>query len=419
MGKRRTKKLKKRSRQNATKKALRIKKRKIVFLVIDGLADLPINGKTPLSEARKPNLDYLAKNGVLGQIIPVKKSFWNDLTRTSVSHVANISLLGFDPYKFDLKRGPLEAVGANIPYTEGHLALRCNFVTVDKELTVLDRRAGRNSLGLDEISRTLNEQVNIGVPFIFMRTYVHRAVLIIKEKLNDKITDSDPLYAGEKVKKVEPLIPEAKRSAELVQSFIEKSRQLIEFHPFNESRIKNGIPPANFIITREAGNRVCSLPNFSKKYKVKPVCIAENGVMKATCLLAGFNSITVPELKFQSSLKFIFDSIDSALTEYDFAYAHIKGPDEPAHDGEFHKKREMIEEIDEKLEYFKNFNGILIVTCDHITACKTRKHEYGAVPVLVFGKEKDKVKTFDEFSVKKGELGLISGRKLWRYVFGK
>jgi 2,3-bisphosphoglycerate-independent phosphoglycerate mutase len=391
-------------------------KKKIVFLVIDGLADTPINNKTPLSEARKPNLDYFARNGLLGQTIPVKKSYWNELTRTSVSHVANISLLGFNPYKLELKRGPLEAVGANIPYTEGHLAVRCNFVTVDKELTVLDRHVGRNFSGLDEIARTINEQVSIGVPFVFMRTYGHRAVLIIKEKLSDKITDSDPYYEGEKVRTIEPLVPEAKRSAELVQKFLDKARELIEFHPANEKRIKDGIPPANCLITREAGNKLPSLPNFSKRYKVKAVCVAENGVMKATCLLAGFNAITVPELKFQPSLKFIFDSIDAALAEYDFVYAHIKGPDEPAHDGDFHKKREMIEEIDRKLERFKNFKGILVVTCDHITSCKTRKHEFGPVPVLVYGLGKGKSKAFNEMEAEKGKLGLITGKKLMDLV---
>ncbi|MDI6798644.1 MAG: 2,3-bisphosphoglycerate-independent phosphoglycerate mutase [Candidatus Aenigmarchaeota archaeon] len=396
-----------------------MQKKKIVFLVIDGLADLPINGKTPLSEARKPNLDYLAKNGILGEIIPVEKVLWSELRSASVSHVANIALLGYDPKKFEFKRGPLEAVGADLPYREGHLAVRCNFVTVDKDLVVVDRHAGRNSFGLDEIARSINEHVKIDAPFVLIRTYEHRAVLVIKERLSDKITDSDPLNAGEKVKRIEALAPEAERSAKLLQDFIDKSRQLIEFHPVNAQRIKNGIPPANCILTREAGNRLFALPNFPRKHKVRAVCIAENGVMKATCMLAGFNSITVPELRFKSSLKFIFDNIKDSLTEFDFVYAHIKGPDEPAHDGEFHKKREMIEEIDEKLEYFKNFNGILVVTCDHITACKTRKHEYGAVPVLIYGLDKGKANKFDEFEAKKGKLGLITGKKLWQYVFSK
>jgi 2,3-bisphosphoglycerate-independent phosphoglycerate mutase len=65
---------------------------------------------------------------------------------------------------------------------------------------------------------------------------------------------------------------------------------------------------------------------------------------------------------------------------------------------------------------FRNFNGILIVTCDHITSCEKKAHVHGPVPILIYGKGKDKVKSFDEFSVKKGKLGLMTGKKLWRYV---
>lgn len=333
------KKVKRRQRK-IKRKVVRKLRKKVIFLVIDGLADLPLDTKTPLTAARKPNLNYLAERGMSGEIIPVDRKLWSDLTNASVSHIANISLLGYDPKKFNLNRGTLEAVGTDIPYEEGHLALRCNFATVDKDLVLLDRRVGRNSLGLDEIARYINENLNLGVPFIFKRTYEHRAVLVIKDKLSDKISNSDPFVAGEKVKRVEALTPEAEKSAKIVQDFIDKSRGLIEFHPVNEQRIKHGLPPANYIVTREAGNRLNDLlPHFTKKYNVKAVCIAENGVMKATCMLAGFDSVSVPELKFEASLEFIFDNIADALSSYDFVYAHIKGPDEPAHDGNFHKKK--------------------------------------------------------------------------------
>lgn len=411
--KKKAKKVKKRVERRKKRKR---EEKKVIFLVIDGLADLPINKKTPLGEARKPNLDYFATKGEIGQIMPLKKPFWNELTRTSVSHLANLTLLGYDPKKFKIKRGPLEAVGANIPYKEGYLAIRCNFATVDSELTVLDRHVGRNFQGLDELARYVNGNVKIGPKFIFMRTYGHRCALIIKEKLSDEITHSDPLKVGKKVKKVEALVPKAKKSAELVQDFIDKTRGVIEYHPVNERRISNGMVPANYIITREAGNSLKTLRSFSKRYKVRPVCIAENGVMKATCLLAGFNAITVPELKPSPSLDFIFNAIKDALAEYDFIYAHIKGVDEAAHDGDFHKKREIIERIDDKLGDFRNFNGFLVVTCDHITSCKSRKHEYGAVPILVFGKGRDDIGTFDEFVAKKGKLGLITSRKLLKYI---
>ena len=406
------KKIRKQKPRKIKRRPVKKPRKKVVFLIIDGLADLPMNERTPLSAARKPNLDYLAKNGMVGEIIPVERKLWSDLTRTSISHIANLALLGYDPKKYYLKRGPIEAVGTNTSYRNGWLAVRCNFCTVDKELNILDRRVGRNSAGLDELARYVNEHVKIGTEIVFMRTYEHRAVLILKENLSDKITDSDPYFAWQKVNRVEALTPEASRSAQLVQEFVDKARQVIEFHPVNEQRIKNGMLPANYIITREAGNRLPSIPCFPLRHKRKSVCIAENGVMKGTCMLAGFDAVTIPELKFEASLKFIFDHIEDALSNYDFVYAHIKGPDEPAHDGDFHRKQVMIERIDEYLGGFKNFDGIFVLTCDHITSCMTKKHEYGPVPVLIYGKGKDKIETFDEFTMKKGRLGLMTGKKI-------
>ena len=394
-------------------------KKKIVFLLMDGLPDLP-EGRTPLSSARKPNLDFFARNGICGEILPLERKFWTDLTKASVSHLANFSLLGYDIKLDQMKRGPIEAVGADIPYKRGWLALRCNFVSVDNELKILDRRVGRNFLGLDDIARYVNEHVKLDVDHIFMRTYGHRAVLIFKEKLSDKITDSDPYNTWERVRRVEAISADANKSAELVQNFIDRARQVIEYHPANEQRIKNGLPPANYIVTREAGNKLLALKSFAKRHKLnRIVCIAENGVMKGSCMLAGFDAITIPELNFEQTLRFVFDNIANALAEYDFVYAHIKGPDEPAHDGEFFRKQQAIERIDDYLSMFKNFDGILVITSDHITSCKTRKHEFGPVPILVHGKGIDAVQKFDELSVKKGKLKLINGKKLWKIVFGR
>ncbi len=393
--------------------------KKVVFLLFDGLADLPTNNTTPLKEAKKPNLDYLAKNGVTGELTVVPSSFWKE-SGVLGSHTLNIGLLGFNPKKYPLKRGPLEAVGADIPYQEGHLALRCNFATVDNELRVIDRRAGRNTHGLDEMIRYVNENADIGVPFVFMRTYGHRAVLILKKNLSDNITTNDPHKVGEKVKLIEALSEDAEESAALVQRFVDKVHNLIEFHPKNLERKKYKIPLANYLLARQAGNKLYDLPNFPKKWKLdKAACLSENGVMKATCMLADFNAVTIPELPLKESIEFTFDTLQELTSDYPFVYVHIKWADPPAHDGNFKKKKEAIEAVDRKLDMFRKFDGIVVVTTDHITSTELRGHMPGKVPLLVFGKGMDKVKTFDEFAVKGGKLKNYNPLKLWKYIFGK
>ncbi len=396
-------------------------KKKIVFIVVDGMADLPIDESTPLSAAKKPNINWLAENGAVGQLNLVPKKLWTDQQHASVSHTANIALLGYDIRKFPLHRGPLEAVGTDIPYTEGHLALRCNFATVDKDLTVLDRRAGRNAYGLAELARYINQHVNIGVPFTFMRTFEHRAVLIIKMNLSDQISANDPYTAGEKIKRITGLTSEGVMSAKLVQTFVDQAHEVIEYNPINSERIDEKIPPANYILVREPGNKLLDLtPHFNKRWKTKAVCISDPGSVRATCMLAGFDSIPVPELPFEETLDFIFENINDLLTDYDFVYAHIKGPiDEASHDGNLKLKQKSIEAVDRKMEMFKNFDGVVVLTTDHVTSTENKKHMPGPVPVLVYGRSKDKVKTFDEFSVEKGKLKKYDGLKLLKFAFGK
>ncbi len=49
---------------------------KLVYVLLDGVGDLPhpdLAGKTPLEAANTPNLDRLAGNGTMGEVISVGK----------------------------------------------------------------------------------------------------------------------------------------------------------------------------------------------------------------------------------------------------------------------------------------------------------------------------------------------------------
>jgi len=50
--------------------------KKIIYVLIDGVADRPVKelgGMTPLERAKTPNLDRIAANSVMGQVITVGK----------------------------------------------------------------------------------------------------------------------------------------------------------------------------------------------------------------------------------------------------------------------------------------------------------------------------------------------------------
>ena len=112
---------------------------KIVMLVIDGLGGLPDpkTGNTELETASTPNLDYLARSGICGLSIPVSAGI------TPGSGAGHLALFGYDPLKFTIGRGVLEALGVDFKLGESDVAARGNFCSVDSRGIITDRRAGR------------------------------------------------------------------------------------------------------------------------------------------------------------------------------------------------------------------------------------------------------------------------------------
>jgi 2,3-bisphosphoglycerate-independent phosphoglycerate mutase len=288
---------------------------RVIFFLIDGLADPGV--KTPLKLAKKPNINKLLKNSFLANFEIFEKRDWPKEGYASLTGLANLKILGYKNLK--VKRGPLEAIGSDIDFENGNLALRVDFATVDKNLKVIDRRAGRNTFGFSELERAINE-ILFDIPFHFHRTYGHRGVLIFKEKLSPFISDSDPLEKNKKVKKIKALKkdPLTKKTAKIVQKFLEEAHYVLENHPINKEREKRKILKANYLLTREAGNSLPKLENFFKKYNLKNgLVIAENGVVKGGCKLAGFDALTLPEIenikqRYNFYQKGIFENFDNA-----------------------------------------------------------------------------------------------------------
>lgn len=394
---------------------------RVIFFLIDGLAD-KLSLKTPLKLAKKPNINKLLKTSFLCEFFPVKKENWPKIASSSITGLANLHILGYPLKAEKVKRGPLEAFGSEIDYKEGELALRVDFGTVDKNLTVIDRRAGRNTFGFNELEKAINS-LTFEIPFHFHRTYGHRGVLIFKAKLSPYITDSDPYKIKSKVKKIKPLKKDAlsKKTAKIVQKFLEESHYLLDSHPVNNLREKRGLLKANYLLTREAGNSLPKLGNFFKKNKFKNgLVIAENGVVKGGCLLCGFEALTLPEIEsLKQRYLFLKKAILNNFQKYDLIYLHLKEADEASHDKDFQRKKKFF-------EFFDNWLGSLIkklrvevkyvITGDHITNTKNGNHLYGPLPLLIINHQKpNQPKEFSEIEAKKMKVK-IEPKNLWKML---
>jgi 2,3-bisphosphoglycerate-independent phosphoglycerate mutase len=416
----------------------------LLYILLDGLGDLPVkgfSGKTPLEAASTPNLDSIAIGARMGAVYTVGKGIAPE------SDIAVISMLGYDPVKTYTGRGPIEAFGSGMEMEDGDLAVRCNFATVDSSLKILDRRCGR-SLSTEE-ARLLAEAINQGVRLSsheatvqFTATVGHRGVLLIKPKsgkLSGNISNTDPAYLrmkglGLAVTKYENKIAMctpldrtkgAKAAAELLQEFTEKSHALLDSHPLNASRRAAGKPPANAILSRDAGS---SLPKFEpvlSKYGIEFASMVEMPVERGIALLCGMDLVEMPPSSGDLKVDYAKRAAQASelLQTYGAVYVHIKGPDEPAHDGDCPGKKKSIEQID--AHFFGNLkvdpSGVVIaVTADHSTPCTLHSHSDDPVPLMVSGAgiKGDGHGHFGEGVAAKGSLGVLRGQEVLPKIFG-
>ena len=388
---------------------------------MDGAGDSGV--KTPLSSANIPSLNYLARNGKCGLIYTLKKGI------APQSDVGVMSLLGYNPNKYYTGRGPLEMYGSGIKM-DNFLALRANFATYSNH-KIIDRRVGRNlstkeALGL---AKSINK-IKLKEDFIFKPTVEHRGVLVFKKHLSEKVTNTDAAYKKYgKISHAEkhfnqdfvlckPLSKEANITSSLINTFTLESIRILKKHSINKRRIKKGFLPANIILLRDAGNKLPKLPKKKNWIAINSMPL-EIGISK----LAGFKVIKSKIDKkgdYYKNLGNISKESIQSIKRYKHSnfYVHFKETDIPGHDGNFNEKTKMLEFIDKtffsKIKDLKN--TLIVVTADHATPVSLRAHSSNPVPVLIYGKDKDSVKLFNETACKKGSIHLNHGYELMKLI---
>jgi 2,3-bisphosphoglycerate-independent phosphoglycerate mutase len=389
---------------------------KAILLIGDGLGDRPVaelGNKTPLEAAVKANIDRMATEGESGIMDPIAAGV------RAGSDTSHLALLGYDPYKYYTGRGPFEAAGIGMDVKKGDIAFRCNFTTMNDDMLVTDRRAGRISEGTADLAAAINGMQIEDVTCIFKESVAHRCALVLRGPgLGADITDTDPHVENAKVHASVALDPNdaaSVKTARIVNEFVKLSYEALKDHPVNKARIAAGLNPANVVLPRGAGLAPHLTP-INERSNVKSACVAETGLIKGVAKYVGMDIIDVPEATggLDSDLIAMAKAIVKSLDDHNFVLCNVKGADVGGHDASAQAKIDTIEKLDEMVKYLmKNVDAetYIVLTADHSTPVAIKDHSGDPVPITFWGPgvRKDGCTKFDERSVTKGGVNRIRG----------
>jgi 2,3-bisphosphoglycerate-independent phosphoglycerate mutase len=417
----------------------------VALIVLDGLGDRPhpdTGGKSPVEAAETPFLDSLVRRGRMGQVVVVGSGVAPE------SDAGVFALLGYDPVHDSPGRGVLEALGVEIPLESGDVALRLNFATGDGSGEISDSRVGRtlSTSEAQDLARGLTAADLLsseGIRAEVRATVGHRGVLwlhpITGGALSPNVSNADPFYEkvggmGQArrperphVQTVEPLdpTPEAARTAHAINSFLRGAESTLAGQRINARRAMAGKKIANELLVRNAGALPKhALPTFESAKGVRGASLTEMPVERGIAEALGLEDRYVGPMGpdrdagYRDRARIARELLDT----HPFVYVHLKGPDEPGHDGDAILKKEIIEAIDRS--FFGPFlDGLDLgryrigVTADHATPAILRGHSDDPVPLLIVGTgvtadDPPRSAAFDEVSAARGSLGTLRGAEV-------
>ena len=401
--------------------------------MLDGVGDLPhpdLAGKTPLEAATTKNMDTLAKNGIMGQVISVGKGIAPE------SDIAVFNMLGYKFQHSDYAgRGVVEAIGIGIDFKDGDLALRGNFATLDNEGKIIDRRAGRKieREDVEEISREIEKEIKFSSPnasVVIAPTVGHRVTVRLRNSkpLSSEISNTDPAYgrvdgmgiakAVSDFMEIEKCIPleqteNAISTANLVNEFTEQSLEIMKKSDVNKRRSQKNKKLLNSILLRDAGNKYPNVKPINDLHSMNFSCIVDMPVevgISNILKMRTYNAGGLTDYEEKASVA------AQAMETENAVYVHLKGPDEFGHDGDAIGKMKNIEEIDKRffgtlLDHIDVSKVAVMISADHSTPSIHKGHSDDPVPLLISGNmiTNDDTQRFTETEAKKGAIGLIDG----------
>lgn len=376
---------------------------KILLLVLDGLGGLPMEpgGPTELEAARTPNMDALLREGGCGLQEPVAPGI------TPGSGPGHLALFGYDPLRYRIGRGVLEALGVEFDLRPGDIAARGNFCTVDDDGIVVDRRAGR--ISTEEAAPLCREldRIEVEGARVFVRPVKeHRLLLVLRPKegagpeegWGAELEDTDPGETGRPPREVDAGSEEAEATARAVRAWLQAAR-----------RILAGRPDANMVLLR-GFSKLPDWPRFPDVFGMRAFAAAAYPMYRGVARLVGMEAAAV-----EDRIDHLAVELERRIADFDFFFLHFKPPDKAGEDGDFDRKVARIEEADALVPRLLEAGpDIVLITGDHSTPARLRRHSWHPVPFLLHGGagRTERAESFGETACGFGSLGRRRGCEL-------
>ena len=354
--------------------------RKYAIVIPDGAADEPqasLGGKTPLQVAATPEMDRIAREGIVGRSRNVPDRF------LPASDVATLSLLGYDPETYYTGRAPLEAAAMGHALGPDDWAVRCNLMYIeDGRLT--DFTAGHVT---SEEGRELMAAVQaaLGAPNVeFYPGVSYRNLMIYRGEPGGSAFADDTLTTPPHDQPDKPAADYSPVGAgsELLRELNARGTEVVRDHPVNRARIAAGKRPANAVWLWGQG-KAPSLPKFEDVHHIKGAMISAVDLVRGVGVLAGWTRIDVPGATGYLDTDYAAKgrAAVEAIENHDLVCVHVEAPDEASHEGRVDAKVEALGRIDRDivgpLRHALESHGDyrILISPDHATLLRTRAHD--------------------------------------------
>jgi 2,3-bisphosphoglycerate-independent phosphoglycerate mutase len=398
---------------------------KYALIIPDGAADErqeSLGGRTPLEAARTPNMDSVAREGMIGQADHVPASM------PSGSDVGTMSLFGYDPLKYHTGRAPIEAAAQGIELGPLDWAIRCNLVHVaDRCMRSFTAGQIPNELARELIQLLQKDQC--GSPtWRFYPGVSYRNLLIYRSRgarapFGPETQTVPPHDIPDQP--IEPNLPQGPGAGEL-RALMERSKPLLAASAHNQERGRRGELPATQTWLWGQG-QTPALEPFRQRFGKTGAVITAVDLLRGLARLLGWQVINVPgatgylDTDYSAKGRYAIDT----LKNVDLVVVHVEASDEASHEGHAHKKIEALERIDADIvgplhQFLKSQGDYrILISPDHPTFLRTKMHSHGYVPFALCGTgiSGDAAATYDEIAAARSKTA-IPGHELMPMFLG-